>query len=168
MAAESVSESSLILHYGGKFFFKISTDNVKVVDTLCTTALKLGALYAGYKLLRPIVDAAVKKALGGERDDQGNPDIESGSLHVKLHCFTDERFLEVLADYESGRMKERLQEEFSQVGIKAKGLKVEIENMVEVNEKKKAIIKRYDQNSITMLWQSGKFFGNVHPGTFIW
>jgi hypothetical protein len=34
-------------------------------------------------------------------------------------------------------MKERLQEEFSQIGIKVEGLKVEIENMVE------AINKRY-------------------------
>jgi hypothetical protein len=41
-------------------------------------------------------------------------------------------------------MKERLQEEFSQIGIKVEGLKVEIENMVEVNETKEAISKRYD------------------------
>jgi hypothetical protein len=38
-------------------------------------------------------------------------DIKPGSLHVLLCCFTDERFLEVLADYESGRIKERLQKE---------------------------------------------------------
>jgi membrane protease subunit (stomatin/prohibitin family) len=42
-------------------------------------------------------------------------------------------------------MKERLQEEFSQIGIKVEGLKVEIENMVEVNETKEAINKRYDR-----------------------
>ena len=133
---------SLILRYGGKFLFKISTDNVNVVNTLCNTALKLGALYAGYNLLRPIVDGAVKKALGGERDDQGDPDIKPGSLHVRLHCFTDERFLEVLADYESGKISKRLQEEFLRVEIKVNELKVEIENMEEVNETKKAIIRR--------------------------
>jgi hypothetical protein len=42
-------------------------------------------------------------------------------------------------------MKERLQEEFSQIGIKVEGLKVEIENMVEVNETKEAINNRYDR-----------------------
>ena len=132
---------------GGTFLFNVTTENAKValqmVEKLCTTATKLGALYVGYKLLRPIVDGAVKKALGGDRDDQGDPDIGAGSLHVRLHCFTDERFLEVLADYESGRMKERLREEFSKAGIKVEGLKVEIENMAEVNETKEAINNRY-------------------------
>ena len=153
---ESLSETAkgtteILWKFGGYFFFNISTDSpevaVQVVDRVCKTATTLGALYVGYKLLRPVVDGAVKKALGGERDDQGDPDIEAGSLHVRLHCFTDERFLEVLADYESGRMKERLQEEFSKVGIKVEGLKVEIENMAEVNETKEGINKRYDRMS---------------------
>ena len=130
---------------GGEVAINISTDNVEVALELLRvvgkTAITLGALYVGYDLMRPVIKAAVNKALGGERDDQGDPDIKPGSLHVRLQCFTDERFLEVLADYESGRMKERLQEEFSQVGIKVEGLKVEIENMEEVNEKKKAINK---------------------------
>jgi hypothetical protein len=86
----------------------------------------------------------VKNGLGGERDDQEIRGIRPGSLHVLLHCFTDERFLEVLADYESGRMKERLQDEFSQVGFKVEGLKVVIENAVEVNKTKEAINQRYD------------------------
>ena len=133
---------------GGEISINISTDNVEValqaLKVVGITATTLGALYVGYDLMRLRIKAAVKKAAGGERDDQGDPDIEPGSLHVRLHCFTDERFLEVLADCESGRMKERLQEEFSQVGIKVEGLKVEIENMEEANETKKAIHKRYD------------------------
>ena len=128
---------------GGDFFIDISTDNaevaLEVVKEVCKTATKLSALYVGYKLLRPVVEGAVKKAFGGERDDQEVRDIKPGSLHVLLHCFTDERFLEVLADYESGKMKERLLEEFLQVGIKVEGLKVDIENMEEVNDTKKAI-----------------------------
>ena len=131
---------------GGEFSVNISTDNVEValqvLKVVGKTATTLGALYVGYELMKPVIEAAVKKALGGERDDQGDPDIEAGSLHVRLHCFTDERFLEVLADYESGRLKERLQEEFSQVGIKVEGLKVEIENIEEVNETKDAINER--------------------------
>ena len=129
----------------------ISTDSVEVTKEVCRRAIKLSALYVGYKLLRPVIDAAVKKALGGERDDQEVKDIKPGSLHVVLHCFTDERFLAVLTDYLSGKMKERLQEEFSQVGIKVKGLKVEIQNMVEVNEIKEAICKRYQRCLIKKL-----------------
>ena len=131
---------------GGDFFIDISTDNAEValdvVKEVCKTATKLSALYVGYKLPRPVVEGAVKKALGGERNDQEVRDIKPGSLHILLHCFTDERFLEVLSDYESGRMKERLQEEFSQAGIKVEGLKVKTENMEEVNETKMAINKR--------------------------
>ena len=134
---------------GGEISINISTDNVEVaiqaLKVVGKTATTLGALYVGYELMKPLIKAAVKKALGGERDDQGDPDIKPGSLHVKLHCFTDERFLEVLADYESGRMEEHLQEEFSHVGIKVEGLKVKIENMEEVNETKKAMNERYDR-----------------------
>ena len=134
---------------GGEVSINISTDNVEValqvLKVVGKTATTLGALYVGYELMRPVIKAAVKKALGGERDDQRDPDIKPGSLHVKIHCLTDERFLEVLSDYESGRMKERLQEEFSHVGIKVEGLKVEIENMEEVNKTKDAIHKRYDR-----------------------
>ncbi|XP_028413803.1 nephrocystin-3-like [Dendronephthya gigantea] len=131
---------------GRKIVITIGTDNVEVAKEVCKTVTKLGlglgALYAGYSLLKPLIDAAVTKALGGKRDDQDARDIRPGCLHVELHCFTDERFLEVLADYESGRMKERLQEEFSLVGIKVEGLKVKIDNMEEVKVTKKAIEKR--------------------------
>jgi hypothetical protein len=141
---------------GGKFVIKISTDNVEIVPILCktiialaalhaggTVAITLGALYVGYKLVRPLVNAAVKKALGGERDDQEVRDIREGSLLVELHCFTDERFLEVLNDYDSGDMKKRFEEELSQAGFKVEGLEVEIKNSAEVKETEEAINKRY-------------------------
>jgi hypothetical protein len=129
---------------GGEFSINIGTDNVQVVQGMLKTVTTLGALYFGYKLLKPLVESAVKNGLGGERDDQEIRGIRPGSLHVLLHCFTDERFLEVLAHYESGRMKERLQDEFSQVGFKVEGLKVVIENAVEVNKTEEAINQRYD------------------------
>ena len=128
---------------GGLFSINISTDNVQVAKEVCKTVTTLGALYFGCQLLKPLIEGAVNKGLGGERDDQEVRGIRPGSLHVQLHCFTDKRFLEVLADYESGRMKERLQDGFSQVGIKVEGLKIEIENMVEVKETKEAINMRY-------------------------
>jgi hypothetical protein len=39
-------------------------------------------------------------------------------------------------------MKDRLQEEFSQSGIEVEGLKIEIENLEEVNETKRTIESR--------------------------
>ena len=148
MAALSGS-ASCIFPGGGEFSFNITTDNVQVAQYLLGTVrvvsravVTLGGLYFGYRLLKPLIKSAVEKCLGGARNDQEFRGIRPGSLRVQLHCSTDERFLEVLADYESGRMKERLQKEFLQVGIKVEGLKVEIENMVEVNDTKEAI--RYD------------------------
>ncbi|CAB4029136.1 Hypothetical predicted protein [Paramuricea clavata] len=58
-------------------------------------AVSLGALYCGYEQLKPVIEGAVKKGLGGERD-QDIPRIKPGSLHVLLCCFTDQRFLDVL------------------------------------------------------------------------
>ena len=129
---------------GGDFLFSLEADST-VVDALRESGITLGGLYADFKLARPSVDTAVKKALGGERDDQELRVITSGSLalRIPLHCFTNERFLEVFADYESGEIKKRLEEEFSQIGIKVEGLKVEIENLAEVNETKEAINNRY-------------------------
>ncbi|XP_028410289.1 kinesin light chain-like [Dendronephthya gigantea] len=160
--AETFSEAGKVLRigaslFGGLFAFTVATDNVEVAKEVCGTAktlgqglgqglgaglgigLGLGAVYVAYNSLKPIIEGAVERGVGGERDDQDVRGIRPGSLHFELHCFTDERFLEVLADYESGRMKERLQEELSLVGIKVEGLKVKIENMEEVNEKKEAI-----------------------------
>ena len=123
---------------------QVVKDVVKdVVGNVCTTAVKLGALYAGYQVIKSLIDCAVKQAFGGERDDQEIRDIKPGSLNVLLHCLTDERFLEVLEDCEYGRLKKHLQEEFLQTGIKTKGVQVEILNMEEVDKTKKAINERY-------------------------
>ena len=138
---------------GGKILFNIATDNVqvarelgdvavKVAKELGNTAVKLGAIYAVCYLARPIIDTACKKALGGERKDQNVDEAQPKCLLVLVRCFTDERFLEVLADYESGDIERRLEKELAQIGFKAKGLTVEIENMDEVNQRKRAIKKR--------------------------
>ncbi len=67
---------------GSHFSIKIGTDNVQVLRDLCKTVTTLGALYAGYKLLKPLIEEAVKKGLGGELDDQEIRDINPGSVHV--------------------------------------------------------------------------------------
>jgi hypothetical protein len=120
-----------------------SANAVEITKEICCATVSLGAIYAGYNLLRPVIDGAVKKCFGGERKDQDIPEIREGSLHVRLRCFTDKRFLEVWEDYESGRIRKRLKKEFSDVGIEVEGLKVEIENMEEVENTRAAIYKRY-------------------------
>ena len=152
-AAKGALEASLTyikLPQGGKFLIHISTDNIHVAKELCKLAgyVSLGVGVAtlgtllGYRLLKPLVEEAVNKVLGRNRDDQQDPEIRPESLRVSLHCLTDERFLEVLEDYESGKMKESLEEEFDLFGFKVEGLNIKIENTEEVNETKKAITKK--------------------------
>ncbi|CAB3998139.1 kinase [Paramuricea clavata] len=120
-----------------------------VVRDLCITAVSLYGIYSTSKLVARAIDGIVNRGLGGPRKDQVIDEIQPGSLHVKLRCFTDERFLEVWTDYESESMKKRLQEEFSQSGIEVEGLKIEIENLEEVNDTKKAIENRRSLNGQT-------------------
>ena len=126
----------------GRIYSFVITCDKSVVKDLCVTAVTLYSIYTTHKLLAQAIDGIVNRGLGGPRQDQDIGGIKPGSLHVKLHCFTDERFLEVWSDFESGRMKARLQEEFTKAGIDVDGLKIEIENMNEVNDTMRAIESR--------------------------
>jgi hypothetical protein len=96
------------------------------------------------RLSKALVKEPATAGLGGNTIYQAVLGLGPGSLLVSLHCFTDERFLEVLEDHKSGKMKERLEKEFEQFGFKVKGLSVEIANKEEVNRTKRDIItKRY-------------------------
>ena len=121
---------------GGNFSFTFSSNSAQSVKYVCITAVTLGSIYAGYKLIAKAIDGAVSQGLGGERDDQEILDIGPGSLHVLLYCFTDQRFLEVLEDFECGTMKERLEKEFLEIGIKLEGFKIKIDNIEEVKKRK--------------------------------
>ena len=157
------------LESGGNFSFIMETDNVEVAEEICRDAgyvaievTTLGVLH-GYRLIRQRIEDVVDKVFGNDREDQQIRRIVPGSLHVDLHCLTDERFFELLRDYESGGIKERLQKEFTEVGIKVEGLNVAIENMEEVNEIKAAINERYmriEDILVLMLWT----YQCVHTG----
>ena len=128
----------------GEISISITSTNAQPVRDVCITAVTLGAIYAGYKLIAKAIDGAVSRGLGGERDDQEIRDIRPGSLHVLLHCFTHQRLLEVLEDFESGRMKDRLEKEFSKIGIEVEGLKVEIDNIEEVKKRKEQMYGAFE------------------------
>ena len=145
-AAQEVTQQTLraTLKYslGGDIEFTISTSGVEVARDVSVTVVTLAALYTGYKLLKPLISDAVTTAFGGERDDQEIRNIRSGSLIVLLHCTTDERFLEIMKDYESGKLKERLKKEFLKINFHFKEMKVQILNQDEVNKTKDIIGQR--------------------------
>jgi hypothetical protein len=135
---------------GGSIKFIIQVDDVGLSEELRNAAryfvaggaTTLAVLY-GWKFFKPLIKGVIDDVFGG--DDGDPPEIRPGSLHVLVHCRTNERFLEVLSEYESEKIKERLVEEFAEFSFKVKGLKVEIENMEEVIKIREAIsqCKRY-------------------------
>ena len=71
----------------------------------------------------------------GGRIDPEILNIFKGSLRIILRCYSQQSFLQFLDDYETGRLKERLNEEFSKIGIG--NVILEIANAEEIKEKKK-------------------------------
>ena len=69
--------------------------------------------------------------------------IIEGCLQCEVHCFTEDIFLEIVSDYKTGTIKERLEKEYLGAGIKTTGLEVKIKNMEEVERIKTAIEERY-------------------------
>ncbi|XP_028405135.1 uncharacterized protein LOC114527634 [Dendronephthya gigantea] len=137
---------------GRKIIFKVSTTNIRVAKELCklaglvvvgSVAISLGALYV-YAKIQPLLQKAINNTFGVENVEKIIPNC----LYVTLRCSTDEIFLKILEDYNSGRIRERLKDEVSQVGIEVEGLMVEIENIEEVNKTKEEIYKM--RKAVTM------------------
>ena len=148
MAAQGVQQGFHALVSAGDFKFIIDADRATVKDILVAgsvVTVSLSAMYGIYKYVtsrEPEFSAAVNAGLGGDRADQQIGGIESGSICVLLRCFTDDRFLEVLEDYKSGKIKKRLRNEFLHIGIETEGLVVDIENIENVEEKAEALKMR--------------------------
>ena len=116
-----------------------------LLPDLGRSALSLGALYILPSVGKAIY-SAIEVAVLGSKIWKKIPEIRNitaGCLQFEVRCFTEEIFLEILRDYESGKIKERLEEEFVRIGIKTKGLEVKILNSEEVERTKTAIEKRY-------------------------
>ena len=141
----------------GKFRFEINAGTVEIakevigvgryVAKAAVVGVTLGAIYAigqCQPMIRGALDSALRGALGvvkSKAQDLG--EIVTGSLHFVVRCFKDDRFLDILSDYESGKIKQHLEEEFAMIGIKTTGLEVRIENIEEVEETKAVVNKRY-------------------------
>ena len=123
----------------------INSEKVQMVEGVCLNinGARLRDIYHSSKAVMKVIDSAILKGFGGSRPDQEVQNVDPEYLLVIMHCFTDERFIDVLSDYDSGRMINRMQEEFSHIGLDVIGLEIKIENLEEVNMQKTRIIKRY-------------------------
>ena len=93
---------------------------------------------------RESTERAVREALeerpaaGAHAPDPEVREIGEGSLLVTLQCHTPQSFLQFISDYESQKVKRRLEKELSKVGFTEK-LTITIENKEEVEEQKKKL-----------------------------
>ena len=114
---------------------------ITISESVRTTGVATGGLYELYNSIDSIKEKIMcilkkifERVVGG-RIDPKILNISKGSLLVILRCYSPQSFLQFLDDYETGRVKERLNEEFSKIGIGNVILK--IGNAVEIEEKKK-------------------------------
>ncbi|XP_028397129.1 ankyrin-3-like [Dendronephthya gigantea] len=121
-------------------------DKDKVLDTVSLVEI----LYSCEKIQPSVFHEALKRGFGVKTNDQKFGEIKPACLLVPLYCSSNEKFLEVLDDFESGRLKERLLEAFSQFRDEIKMMEIELMKMEEVN-KMKDDIKRKLRDSTTHL-----------------
>ena len=127
--------------------FKIIAAGIKVID-ISFEALGNSAA-AAYDLANILSPSASKLLLGAAifRDIKRNAgeirNIVGGCLQCEVRCFTEDIFLEVLRDHETGMIKKHLEEEYLKAGYEMTGLEVKIQNREEVKRTKTAIEKRY-------------------------
>ena len=131
--------------FGRIIWISFNSDNVQMAggETINLNGARLQDIYRKNKIVKQLLDGVVLKVLDSARNDQEVQNINSEYLRVLVQCFTDERFVEVLADYDSGRMKNRLEEEFLKIGLDVQELQIVIENQEEVNVRKARILSRY-------------------------
>ena len=129
----------------GDFKFIINADRatdgeILVPGSVVTVSLNELFQISKYKESKEqAFNGAVNRSLGGDRADQQTVHMPTRILHVVLRCLTNERFLKVLEECRSGRIKESLEKEIADIGIETEGLVLDIENIQEVEEKAAAI-----------------------------
>ena len=130
--------------------FKITATAIEVIDIsvgeLLTSAAAANGLakildVPAYKIL--LAAAIFRTASAIKRNAGKIRDIVAGCLQCEVRCFTEDIFLEVLRDHETGKIKKRLEEEYLKAGYKMTELEVKIQNSEEVERTKTAIEKRY-------------------------
>ena len=142
--ATEVIRDAVAEAFGALICMKI--DSIPFVEV--TRGICIGTRVAGvagvvyfWKENRESTERAVREALeerpaaGAHAPDPEVREISEGSLLVKLRCHTAQSLLQFISDYESQKVKRRLEKELSKVGFKEE-LTITIENKEEVEEQK--------------------------------
>ena len=126
------------------FSITLKIDNAILAGLVSVGVLSLGAYCLANR--RP-VENAVRNGLE-IRNEDGVVDpevrsIEEGSILVELYCYSEHSFMQFVEDFETKKVKYRLEEEFTKIGFQRQ-LRVTIENADEVY--KKVEVVRYNVN----------------------
>ena len=143
---EATSQAAINSSSSGRIIWiSFDSDNVQMAGGECINmnGAKLRDIYRRNKMVSQLLDGAVLKVLGGARDDQDVQNIKCEKFRVLVQCFTDERFVDLLADYDSVRMENLLKQEFLKIGLEVLELRIVIENLEDVNVHKARILSRY-------------------------
>jgi len=140
-ALKSVLELSASASTSG-FSVTIKIDNAILAGIVSVGFLSLGAYYLANR--RP-VENAIRNGLE-IRNEAGvvDPEVRSigeGSILVELHCHSENSFIQFVDDFETEKVKDRLEEEFAKIVFQVQ-LRVTIENADEVY--KKVEVVRYN------------------------
>ena len=126
------------------FSVSLKIDSTILAGVLGVGALSLGAYYLANR--RP-VENAVRNGLES-RNEAGvvDPEVRNigeGSILVELHCHSVHSFMQFVEDFEGGKVKYRLEREFTKIGFQGQ-LSVTIENAGAVYKKVEGV--RYGAN----------------------
>ena len=132
-AARAAFDLSLSANTSG-FSVSLRIDNPILAGIAVTAAVTLGVFYLKNK---QSVENAVRNALEENSENGTDPEvrnIEEGSIIVELYCHTVRSLLKFVDDFETKKVKYRLEEEFTKIGLKGE-LPVIITNEEEVYKK---------------------------------
>ena len=113
------------------------------------TTLGLFYIHRRYPVPRPAIEnpdvlklvTALRKVLERKEAGQTDPEVtrmEGGSILVELVCKTEQSFLRFMEDFEKGKIKDKIEEEFGRIGNKER-LDVTITNLDDVQQNVNAI-----------------------------
>lgn len=121
------------------FSVSLKIDNTILAGVIGVGALSLGAFYVANKFR---VENALRNALEN-RNEAGMVDpevrnIEESSILVELCCHSVQSFVQFVEDFEAQKVKQRLEEEFTEIGFQ-QNITVTIRNADEVYKNVKEI-----------------------------
>ena len=149
LATEVVRGIGAVAAVGVGAIVWLKIDSIPLTEVARGVGIGAGVALAYFWMKnRGNTEEAIRNALeerpvaGAQAPDPEVREIGEGSLLVKLQCYTSQSFIQFISDYESQKVKRRLEEELSKVGF-TEELTITIKNKEEVEEQKKKL--RYVQ-----------------------